>query len=180
LYDKNMSNRGLGGLGEAMLEAGKSFAKQSVQGAKQQVTGSTSIPSAPKGAPGAEQLGGNVAGGTPQDQADQDFVKDLYSSNQQQTANNPQVNAQMQAMSDEQKLAEARKRLMEQHMTTYYKPTFENRKQEESVADRIAREDQEKQSKKMEELQEEQKKNDSPMSVRMGAQRAEKFPGASG
>lgn len=133
-----------------------------------------------------------------QDQATNDFVKDLYATsdplpnnplNSNNQNNNQSVKATLHGkIIDEpktpeevEKLARARKALLEQHMATYYRPTFETPKQpQEDTAEKLEREKQEEEVKKMEELKTEQKKNEVPLAVRMGAQKAEKFRGAAG
>lgn len=167
--------------GEEILEAGKQVGKQAVtqtiQTAKQQLTGSKT-PSA------VDQKTGIP------DQNNQDFIKDLYGASNNQQNPNPQngqqvapQNSQTPPSSDAQKTVEqnqletARKKL---HMESYYIPTFESpQKQEENVADKLEREEHQEKMKKMEELHEEQKKNEVPMAVRM-AQNAEKHRGAAG
>lgn len=134
-----------------------------------------------------------------QDQATNDFVKDLYGSSDQNlnqlqansNLNNNQSNSsltlqgknidQPKTQQDAEELAKARKALMEQHTTTYYRPTFESpQRPQEDTAEKLEREKQEEEAKKMQELQEEKKKDEVPMAVRMASQKAEKFRGSAG
>lgn len=81
---------------------------------------------------------------------------------------------------EDQQLKAVRDKLhKEQHDRTYFDPTF-NRppQQEESLADKLEREEQEKQAKKMEELQEDEKKQ--PIAVGRAQTKAETQRGASG
>lgn len=173
---------------EEMLESGVSAVKKQMnvkavtQTASSQVMGDT--------APVSEnQLHGNTQQQSVQDPNTKDFINDLYGTSN--TQNNPQAGAGgalntpadkiPQSPEEAEKLAKARKALMEQHTTTYYKPTFEpSPKQEEQTAEKVEREKQEEEAKKMEELKVEQKKNEVPLAIRMSRQKAEKYPGASG
>ncbi len=197
-----MFNKGFSA--EEMLEAGVSSVKKQVTAqvnatgnAVSSQLGNTPVPSTPESLSTQSSTSQNT---TNQDQATNDFVKDLYGTSDQAANQNSSVNNsgnnqsqagpltlqgksidQPKTPEEVEKLAKARRSLMEQHMTTYYKPTFESLpKQEEDVADKLEREKQETEAKKMEELQIEQKKNEVPMAVRMGAQKAEKFRGAAG
>jgi hypothetical protein len=175
--------------GEEMLEAGQSLVKNAGdQVAKQtSITANTAVNQLT--GPGTNETQTQTQGNQQGDTA-KDFVKDLYgvnnsSTNTTQTSgvNNPngQKDQQPQSPEEAMKLAEARKLLQEQHMNTYWKPTFEPQKREEEPeAEKVEREKQEEEAKKMEKLQEEQKKNEVPLAIRMASQKTEKFPGASG
>lgn len=180
-----MFNKGFNA--EEMLEAGKSAIKKQVKATTQSAQAQIqSPPSQPTAAVGTNEAISQQASNL-QDDANKDFIKDLYNSsgNSQNTTNSALSSPQDPAMQtqnpeDAVKLAKARSHL-QQHMETYYKPTFERPpSQEESTAEKLEREDQEKEAKKMEELRGEQKKNEVPMAIRMGQNKAEKFPGASG
>lgn len=172
---------------EELLETGKSVVKKQVtattQSAKSQIQNTPTPTSSGSGTNEAGSQQASVLG----DDANKDFINELYkSSNDPSAKPNPTLpNAQsnatgIQSAEDAEKLAKARKHLA-QHMETYYKPTFERSPaQEESTADKLEREDQEKEAKKMEDLREEQKQNEVPMAIQMGKNKAEKFPGMSG
>lgn len=197
-----------GGFGEVLDEIEKNVkqgvkqqVKSTVQAAKTQVgqkasssQGSTGHPNASAGADASSEAGTNEAAqsGSQQplqsDQATKDFVKDLYGPSTQQPHSVGQAGkgqqqskffqkqiAQGKTPEEAQRIEALRKRL---HDETYYipltrrKPTEVEHKEEE----------QGKEQEKMQELQatDEKKKNETPLAVRMGSQRAEKYPGASG
>jgi hypothetical protein len=173
--------------GQAVL---KKQAQTTAQTVKSQVTGQTVV----------QPTDGAQPAPAVQDQMTKDFLKDLYApSDPQKTQLTPQqplqpanpLQATVQQLggmsapqSDGAKLAEARRRLEEhqkQHMETYYRPTFEQRpQQEERQADKVEREEAEEKQKRWELQQEEQKKNDVPIALKMATNKAEMFRGASG
>lgn len=171
---------------EKVEEGVKTQAKVTAQSAKGQVTGNVSAHS---------DQGTNEAGQTnpnQQTQSDQkateDFVKELYApGNKQQVTSNkngeekesseffkdqieegktPEEAAKMEAL---------RKKL---HDEVYYLPLTQRKPHEVEQKE----EEQKEEAKKMEELQkeDEKKKKEQPIAVQMGANRAERFPGASG
>lgn len=77
------------------------------------------------------------------------------------------------------KLADARKRLNQLHNQVYYDPTFNHRRREETVQEKIEQEDQLAQQKKMMEL-EEKKKKDEPIALARAKRTAEMNRGVSG
>jgi hypothetical protein len=174
------------GFGEDLLEKGQSLARHAAktvgQDIEQQVVGSK------QQMPGAEQLAGGQQQGSTQDQtaidaqnkANQDFLKDLYGTSNNQSSGTSAQPAhtpvqQDLALDDQQKLAEARKALNDRHMQTYYIPTFvEQKKTDESTQERLEKEEQEEKAKKMEKLQEEEEKKPIPQPVKG----PEKAPGA--
>jgi len=109
-----------------------------------------------------------------QDQNSQDFVNQLYGSSNQNNPAASQMGQQQQAMADQAKLEEARKKL---HMETYYIPTFEKRKKEETTGERLEREEQEKKQEEAKKMELEQKKKEVPKAPAKGAERT---PGAHG
>lgn len=171
---------------EELLESGKSLVKQtSDQVVKQTNSTINAATNQVTGDQGTNEVQ-NAAGGAAADDNTKDFIKDLYgvsNNNSNPQAVNSNVQSQNsgqtpQTLDDAKKLADARKLLMEQHMSTYYRPTFERVDQEEeNVADKLEKEKQEE-AKKMEELQKEQKKK-MPINV-SNAHKTEKNPGASG
>ncbi len=188
---------------EEMLEAGVSAVKKQVTS---QVSATGNTVSSQLGSnptqPSPESLNsqtGTTQSTQSQDQTTKDFVKDLYGASDQipnqagstgNSSNNQQNSTltlqgksidQPKTPEEAEKLAKARKSLMEQHMSTYYKPTFESpQRPQEDTAEKLDREKQEEEAKKMQELQEEKKKEEVPMAIRMSSQKAEKFRGASG
>lgn len=173
--------------GQAVL---KKQAQTTVQAVKSQVTGQQ----------GASQpADGAQSAGAVQDTLTKDFLKDLYApSDPQKTQSSPQPQPQSTnplqttvqqlglaaPQNEQEKMAEARKQLDElkkQHTETYYRPTFEERpKQEERAADKVEREEAEEKQKRWELQQEEQKKNEVPIALRMATNKAEMFRGAAG
>lgn len=104
------------------------------------------------------------------------------SQNPQDDASSQQTVQQLEAKEQQErqiKLADARKRLQQLHNQVYYDPTFNRRKREQTVQEKIQEEDNEKQQKQMEKL-EEQKKKEPPIALRQAQTRAEMNRGASG
>jgi hypothetical protein len=172
---------------DEMLETGKSAVKQVGDQIAKQATATQSA-AANQLAIGTQStsVGENQPGAVSKSDDTKDIVKNLYGVNNQNQntaqSGSTQIGGQIpQSAEDAEELAKTRKQLLEQHMTTYWKPTFEPvEKREEETAEKVDREKQEEESKKMEELQEEEKKNEVPLAIRMGSQKAEKYPGASG
>jgi len=79
----------------------------------------------------------------------------------------------------EKKLKDTRQKLQQLHNQVYYDPTFKNRKKEQTVQDKIEREDQEKEQKQMVDF-EEKKKKEPPIALHQAQTRAEINRGASG
>lgn len=183
-------------LGEKFLEQGQSGIKKVSDTAVKQATATVKTTTSQilgtlADTPSETQPGTHANTQNPTADASSDptkeFLKDLYGPSSAQNKNpqaTPQTlpNGQLpQTAEDQKKIAEARKRLIELHTATYYNPTFNPpKRQEEPTADKLDREEQEEKAKEFDEFQKKKKKDDAPMSVRMGAQRAEKFPGASG
>lgn len=172
--------------GEEILESGKSVVKQVSDQVVKQATITAQTARGQLSGPGTnEDQSANQQNqtGDPQDDT-KDIVKNLYGITPNQSQQKPLTGPDGKAPQTEEearKLAEARKQLQEQHMITYYKPTFETPKPPEpEVAEKLEQEKQQEEMKKMEELQEERKKNEVPLAVQMAAQKAEKHPGASG
>lgn len=181
----------IGGFQDELEKNVKSQVKQVQQGVVQQV-----LPQKQQQAPqdaGTNEHGGGAAqhaGGQPhqQDQFTKEFIEDMYApSNPHQqhgmSAGNQKQPSQFlqnqmkqgKTVNEAQALEALRKQL---HYEVYYIPLTKRRgpQEEERPTEKVERE-------KMEELQlEEEKKRDAPppLAVQMGAQRAEKFPGASG
>ena len=150
---------------ETLTEQGKTLGKA----VSNQVKPSTPASSAQGQVPNTD-----MSAGLGQDQNSQDFVNQLYGNTNQSNPAAAQMAQQQQAMADQAKLEDARKKL---HMQTYYIPTFEQRKKEESTAERLAREDQEKKQEDAKKMELEQKKKEVPKAPGKGAERT---PGASG
>jgi hypothetical protein len=155
---------------ETLTEQGQNLTK-SVQSQVKSQLGST--PNSQQQIPNAD-----AAGALGQDQNNQDFVDQLYGASSQQKGaaggQAAQANPQQAALADQQRLEAARKKL---HMETYYIPTFEQKKKEESTGERLEREENEKKQKEQEKMELEQKKNDVP---KAGGKGSERTPGASG
>lgn len=169
-----------------MLEQGKSVLQKQVQVTAQtltnQLTGSGTTPTQP---PGGSQHQ------PPQDASTKDFLSEMYGTTydqkqkpQQTVHQNQSVVAQVVTQlkgpdsQDAEKMAQIRKQLLEQHKTSYYDPLVTRPKQEEHVADKLEREDQEEKQKRWELQQKEKEK--APIALTMAKNKAEQFPGAAG
>ncbi len=118
-----------------------------------------------------------------------DQFNETSTNTQQNQTQNPQDDAKAQVakkqleerdqVEREKKLKDARQRLQQLHKQVYYDPTFNRRKKEQSVQEKLEQEEQEKQQKQMLEL-EEKKKKDQPIALRQAQTRAEINRGASG
>ncbi|CAN5136780.1 hypothetical protein BH09PAT1_BH09PAT1_3450 [soil metagenome] len=172
---------------EDAFEQGVSTVKQqttaTVQSVATQTTGSTMGIGDSTSAPA-------VAGaGTGEAKPLADQFNETATNNQQNQTQNPQddvaaqQNIQQLEAKDQQekqvKLVETRKKLQQLHNQVYYDPTFNHRKKEPTVEERLAKEDQEKQQVQMEKI-EEQKKKDAPIALHQAQTRAEINRGASG
>ena len=124
------------------------------------------------------------------DQSTKDLVKELYAPSKQQTASNQQQGsaegeepsefvkeliAEGKTPEEAMQMQSLRKKL---HDEVYYTPLTQRKTHEQEVQE----EEQKEEEKKMEDLkkEEEKKEKERPMAVQMAADRAERFPGASG
>lgn len=108
---------------------------------------------------------------------------------QQNQTQNPQDDAKAQLekkqleerdqIERDKKLKDARLRLQQLHKQVYYDPTFNRRKKDQSIQEKLEQEEQEKQQKQMADL-EEKKKKEPPIALRQAQTRAEINRGASG
>lgn len=78
-----------------------------------------------------------------------------------------------------QKLAQTRQRLQQLHNQVYYDPTFNRRKKEPDTQERLEQEKQKDEQKKMQDIQE-QKKKDEPIALSRAKRGTEMNRGASG
>jgi hypothetical protein len=126
-----------------------------------------------------------------QDVSTEDMTKSLYglagaaAPNQSIDPNNPlpqninNLPADQKAAAEEQQLKTIRDKLhKEQHTRTYFQPTFNRPQPEESVQDRLAKEEEEKQMKEFEDFKKEEKNQ--PIAVGRAQTKAETNRGASG
>jgi hypothetical protein len=171
-----MANNPFGSFEDA-FEQGVSQVKQTAQ---QQVKSTTQSVQTQFGVqPSTDQAGKTDAVAGLSDQFNE------TGNNQQNQQQDPQQQLATQQMEvqqqqeKQQKLAETRQQLMKLHKTTYFDPTFNTRPKEPTVQERLEKEDQERQAKKMEELHEEQKKAE-PVALGRAKRTIEMNRGASG
>lgn len=169
---------------EKVEEGVKSQAKVVVQSTKSQVTGGQQQTAAPDH--GTNEAAQADPSQQASKQATEEFVKDLYAPSQNNHAASQGDQKQPSQFVQDQikdgktpeeamKLEALRKKL---HDEVYYIPLTQRKSHEQEVKE----EEQKEEQKKMEDLQteEEKKKKEQPIAVQMGANRAERFPGASG
>ena len=177
----------IGEFGEALEEGIAQQAKAVVNTAKTQITGQTSTPqqspqtpaSSPQ-KPVSQESGTNeaISASQPQDdQAGEDFVKELYapSDNSNETSK-----AQVQTQTAAVKKSEGNPKTPEEmqkiksltdqlHAQTYFQPTFERPKEAEEHAGEKREDEEEQKSKQLEELKEDEKKNGPPLAVQQAS-----------
>jgi len=118
-----------------------------------------------------------------------DQFNETTSNSQQNQTQNPHDDAKAQQekkqleerdhIDREKKLKDARQRLQQLHNQVYYDPTFNRRKKEPTVQEKLEQEEQVKQQKQMAELEEKKKKEPS-IALHQAQTRAEINRGASG
>ncbi len=113
-----------------------------------------------------------------------DHFNETMQQNSSQSQQDPQSLGDIQQLEikdqeeRQKKLAQTRAHL-EQHKKTYFDPTFNQRKREPSVQERLEEEQKQEEAKKMEELQEEKKK-ELPLALKQATTKAEIHRGVSG
>ncbi len=192
--DDSFLKKGLGGIGNLGKQVGKGIVeetKKSVKGAASQVTGIERAGEKKEGEkqPAQSQKNEQKAGEQTPNKAgtDKDFVKGLYgkSGNQsQETAKTAQAQTAQKIAEENpertpeevQKMVQLRQQL---HKESYYDPTFNRPKpKEETVAEKIEKEDEEKKMKELEVAKKQEKKK--PIAVDQAERKTEAFRGASG
>jgi hypothetical protein len=168
---------------EKVEEGVVSQAKTITQSAKGQITGNTSRQASSDHGTNESGHGVSVQQSHADQQANRDFVKDLYAPSEQSGSGGKKepsefVKDQLEAgktPEEAMQLQSLRKKL---HDETYYIPLTQRKSHEQEVQE----EEQKKEEQQMEDLQkdEEKKQKDQPIAVQMGANKAERFPGASG
>jgi hypothetical protein len=118
-----------------------------------------------------------------------DQFNETASNSQQNQAQNPQDDAkslqekkqleERDYVDREKKLKDTRQRLQQLHNQVYYDPTFNRRKKEPTIQEKLEQEEQVKQQKQMVEL-EERKKKEPSLALHQAQTRAEINRGASG
>jgi Trm5-related predicted tRNA methylase len=161
---------------EETFEQGVSSAKQHLTNTAKQITQSV-----------ASQLGVSPDSTTQKSDTSTNLSDHFNEAMQQNTAQSQQDSQsmldiqQMESKDQEErqkKLAQTRAHL-EQHKKTYFDPTFNQRKREPSVQERLEEEQKQEEAKKIEELQEEKKK-ELPLSLEQAMTKAEIHRGVSG
>lgn len=160
----------------------KQQAATTIQTAATQTTGSTFV------SPTIHQTPAD--GAMPSETKPQtDQFNETATNAQQNQTQNPQDDAKAQMekkqleekdrLERDKKLKDARARLQQLHKQVYYDPTFNRRKKEQSVQEKLEQEDKEKQQKQLADL-EEKKKKEPPIALHQAQTRAEINRGASG
>lgn len=151
-------------LSEKALEQGQSIVKQQMQMTKQSFVGQFVA----KQKPQQPEQGTSEQGSTPPtqqgpDPLTKDFLKDLYAPSQPQTPEAHVAQGDQKQQEAAQKEQLRKKLWQEQHMETYYNPTFNRPQQQEEppVAEKL---EQEKQQEMMD-LEEKKAKAPPPLAV---------------
>ncbi|MDP2649236.1 MAG: hypothetical protein Q8P10_00170 [bacterium] len=194
--DDNLLKKGLGGIGNLGKQLGKGIVEETKKTAKGTVSQVTGIEKAGENAekkdvqPQIKQEQKDQTQASSGQAEDKDFVKMLYgkSENQQvekpQNPQNPQVQTAQKIAEENpektpeevQKMVQLRQQL---HKESYYDPTFNRPKpKEETVQEKLEKEDDEKKMKELEVVKKEEKKK--PIAVDQAERKTEAFRGVSG